>query len=281
MRMIPLLTPQAILDNPRFKDARIAHLDALHDLLRVDPLAPRLMADAGLILMRGYLVAFHMAFDPSDRATWATPGNVRSALVAHGLASPRRVDDLLARFHQAGYLETASAPDDRRVRRLIPTIGLLAHDRAHLATYHRFLLTLLPGRGYEWCLDPTDAIHRALRRSAFHNPVRATSALDHTALRQLLDRQAGYLALLLIARAQLRDEAGPNWTALSETLGVARSHLRSLFSDAQAAGYVALRPRSRRPVEILPALWDAYDRFLAGVHADQDALAQSVFALPV
>ena len=77
-------------------------------------------------------------------------------------------------------------------------------------------------------------------------------------------------------QAQLSGRPGPTWTALSDDLGVSRSHLRSLFGEAEAAGYVRLG--TRRPVEVLPSLWDAYDRFLANMQADQDAIAQTAFA---
>lgn len=74
-----------------------------------------MMADAGVIIFRGFLVGLHMTFDAGDPATWATPGNIRRAVVERGPASPRRVDDLLARFRRAGYVEAAPSPGDRRV----------------------------------------------------------------------------------------------------------------------------------------------------------------------
>jgi hypothetical protein len=54
-------------------------------------------------------------------------------IVGCGLASPRRLDDLMARFRHAGYVVSVAAPVDHRVRILTPTERLLAHDREHLA----------------------------------------------------------------------------------------------------------------------------------------------------
>ena len=64
---------------------------------------------------------------------------------------------------------------------------------------------------------------------------------------------------------------------MAQVLSVARSHLRRLFAEAEAAGYVRLSDGRTRPVQILPALWNAFDEFLAGVQADQDAIAQAAW----
>lgn len=272
------VTAQEILAHPRFGEARAAHVDAVVELFKADPLALQMMADAGIIILRGFIVGFHFAFDPEDRSTWATPGNVRRILGERGLASPRRVDDLLARFRQAGYVEAAPAPDDRRVTILVPTARVIAHDRRHLAAYHRFLLDLFPGRGYEWALEQDERNHRLIRLSGLRDLPRALSVLGHEAIRLFLGRDAGYLALLLVIQASLSDPDHLTWTSMSNDLGVARSHLRTLFSEAERAGYVRLRVGQGRPVEILPPLWTAYDQFLAEIETDQDAIAQAAFA---
>jgi AraC-like DNA-binding protein len=272
------LTAADILAHPRFASARAAHLDAVVALFKADRFTTRMMTDAGMILLRGFLVGFHVTFDPADRATWATPGNLRSALLARGIASSRRIDDLLARFRQASYVVSTDAPGDRRTKLLVPSERLIAHDRAHLAAYHRFLLELVPGLGYEWVLGDDTGVHRAIRRAGFRNQAQATSALRHEAMRLFLAHDAGYLAFLLVAQAQLSGQSGPTWTAMSDDLGVSRSHLRTLFTAAEAVGYVRFLAGRRRPVEILPPLWQAYDLFLAGVEADQHAIAQVAFA---
>ena len=271
------ITAAKILAHPRFAAARSAHLDAVVRMFRADRFTTRMMSDVGMIMLRGFLVGLHVGSDVADRATWATPGNVRRALIGRGLASPRRVDDLLARFRQAGYVVPTPAPGDRRVKLLVPAERLIAHDRAHLAAYHRFLLELFPGRGYEWILGQDAEAHRAIRRAAIRNQPQATSALRHEAMRLFLARDAGYLALLLIAQAQLSGGDGPTWSSMADDLGVSRAHLRTLFAEAEAAGYVRLLAGRKRPVDILPALWTAYDAFLAEVEADQDAIAQAAF----
>jgi hypothetical protein len=40
----------------------------------------------------------------------------------------------------------------------------------------------------------------------------------------------------------------------------------------------ASAPKGGGPVEIMPSMWEAYDRFLADIEADQDAIAQTASA---
>src|SRR5216683_1835894 len=107
-------TADEILKHPSFAAARRAHIDGLVNLFAGDRFVTRLMADAAAIALRGLLAGFHAAYDENDRATWATPGQVRKLIVDRGLASPRRVDDLMARFRQARYVVSVVSPTDRR-----------------------------------------------------------------------------------------------------------------------------------------------------------------------
>jgi DNA-binding GntR family transcriptional regulator len=64
---------------------------------------------------------------------------------------------------------------------------------------------------------------------------------------------------------------------MADCLGVSRTHIRNLFVKAEAAGYVRLSGRDR-PMEIQPPLSETYDRFVADVEVDQDAIAQIALA---
>ena len=98
----------------------------------------------------------------------------------------------------------------------------------------------------------------------------------------LLSRAAGHCASLLTAQASLSgSRPGPfekAQTAMADDLGVTRSHLHSLFAGAGPAGYVRLPAGRRRPVELLPSLWDAFDRFLTSLRAGQDAITWAALA---
>jgi len=271
-------TAEEILAHPRFAEARRAHVDALVGLFAGDRFVTRLMIDAGTITLRGLLVGFHAAYDEKDPTTWATPGQFRKHMVERGLASARRVDDMIARFRQARYVESVVSRADNRVHILKPTERLIAHDCDHLAAYHRFLLDLYPGRGYEWTLGKDIRVQLAIRKALFYAMPQAMAFMRHVPIMMFLARDAGYLAFLLVAQAEFADSEGLSFASIAHRLGVSRTHIRNLFVEAEAAGYVRLGPKPSRPVEIMPALRSAYDLFLADVQADQDKIAQIAFA---
>lgn len=275
---MPGKTAEEILAHPRFADARRAHIDALVGLFAGDRFVTRLMIDAGIITFRGLLVGFHAAYDENDPATWATPGQVRQQIVERGLASARRVDDMIARFRQARYIESVVSPADNRVHILKPTERLIAHDRDHLAVYHRFLLDLYPGRGYEWTIGKDLRVQLAIRKALFYAMPQAMAFMRHLPVMMFLSRDAGYLAFLLAAQAECAGSDALSFTSIARCLGVSRTHIRNLFVEAEGAGYVRLGPKGSRPIEIMPALRDAYDLFVADVQADQDKIAQIAFA---
>lgn len=269
---------EEILSHPRFAQARRAHIATVVKFFAGDRYVTWLMRDAATISLRGFLVAFNFVYDEHDRTTWATSGQVRKQLAERGLASARRIDDLLARFRHENDIVPAAHPSDRRLRVLKPAARLIAHDRDHLAAYHHFLLDLYPGRGYEWTIRKDPRVQSAIRKVAFYATPQALAFMRHAPFMMFLARDAGYLAFLLVAHAELEGSGQDvSFAAMAKLLGVSRTHIRNLFLEAQAAGYVRL-DHSSRPVRILPPLWEAYDRFLADVQAAQDAIAQVAFA---
>lgn len=185
---------------------------------------------------------------------------------------------MLARFRQENYIVPVAPAADKRMRILRPTDRLIAHDRDHLATYHRFLLDLYPGRGYEWTIGKDPRAQVAIRKAALRDTPQAMAFMRHAPFMMFLARDAGYLAFLLVAQAELADSAETmSFTEIARRLGVSRTHIRNLFLEAEAAGYVRLGDPGT-PVTILPALWRAYDHFLADVQSAQDEIAQIAFA---
>lgn len=274
-----MLTPEDILHHPRFASARDAHILALTSLFAGDRFVTWMMADAAVFALRGFIVGCDVSYTPDDRTTWATPSNLRTLIAERKLASPRRVDTMIARFLQARYALARPSAIDRRLRLLAPTPRLMAHDCDHLVAYHRFLLTLLPGQGYEWVLSADPAAHRAIRRSAFRRLGQAMAFLNHAPIMMFLARDAGYLAFLMLACARITGREGDlSFTGIAETLGVSRTHIRNLFREAEAAGYVRMNARGTSPIDITPALWSSYERFLADVQIGQHLIAGHAFA---
>jgi len=51
---------------------------------------------------------------------------------------------------------------------------------------------------------------------------------------------------------------------IGDRFGVSRTHVRQLLVAAQDAGLVNLKARGGHRVEILPRLWESYDRSIVG-----------------
>src|SRR6202165_63129 len=83
-------TADEIRAHPRLAEPRRAHIDALVGLFAGDCFVTRMMADAGVITLRGFLVGFHATYDENDRTTSATPGQLQKLIAERGLRSPVR-----------------------------------------------------------------------------------------------------------------------------------------------------------------------------------------------
>ena len=270
-----VVTAEAILAHPGFHEAKRAHLRSLTTLFLQDLATTRLMRDAGTITLRALLVGFHANHRDDVPESYATVRRIQNIIVARGLASRRRVDHLIQRFRQVGYVDYSPAPGDRRARLLRPTQFLIEHDRAHLQAYHRFLHVLYPTRGYHWDDEET---HLAIRLIALQRLDQAMAFMGHRSFRTLLDRDAGYLAFVMVADAAVRgEEENSSFSSLARRLRVSRNHIRNLFLEAEQMGLVEIGGTRTKTVRILPRLWQAYDHFLADIHAGQDAISQIAF----
>src|SRR3954471_13947608 len=99
-------TPAEILAHPRFAAARSAFVDAVLALHEGDQFSSRLLVETMRQVVFNLIVSLHLRHDPADRSTWPTPQRLKEEVRTFGLASPRRVDALVARLIQTGYVES-------------------------------------------------------------------------------------------------------------------------------------------------------------------------------
>jgi hypothetical protein len=107
---------EEILAYPRFPFAREAYVKAILPIYEYNPFLSRLLLESGRTVLFIGIMCLHARHDRAERATWPTMRRVTEQSVAHGVASPRRVHDLLRRLISTGYLEQRAAPEDRRIR---------------------------------------------------------------------------------------------------------------------------------------------------------------------
>src|ERR1700761_4462955 len=118
-------TPEEILANPRFALARAAFVDAVLAFHEGDQLTSRLLVESMRQVTFNSIISLHLRHDPADRTTWPTPGRLKQELKPFGLEPTRRIDALVNRLVQLGYVESRPSELDGRVRLLMPTARMM------------------------------------------------------------------------------------------------------------------------------------------------------------
>lgn len=272
---------EEILKHPQFATARNAMLDAMLGLYEHDPFLNRLLLEAGRNVMFTVLMCLHARSDAGDAASWPTLGLLKQEMAGFGLASPRRIVDLVGRLIKTGYLEQVSAARDRRVRILQPTQKMIAQDQDWLVSHYVPLQLLYPDPGYAPIMqrDPAFQLrHRLAAASLF--PFAAQLLARNPLMLQFMVREAGMMILI-----KLLQLAGPNpestvhvsYSDIGARFGVSRTQVRKLLGEAEQQGLVGLVRGRDQVVNLNPVLVEAFDRFIADTMAGHDlvyALAQ-------
>jgi DNA-binding MarR family transcriptional regulator len=144
----PFHSSEEILAHRRFPVARDEFVKAMLALYEHRPFLNRLLLEASRTVLVSIIMCVHARYDEADRATWPTLRLIADSMAEHQLASASRVQDFVARFVKAGYLEQRAAPQDRRVRILTPTSKMIAQDQDFLVSHHLPLQILFPDPGY-------------------------------------------------------------------------------------------------------------------------------------
>jgi hypothetical protein len=268
-------TPEAILTHPRFSAARTAFVDAVLALHEGDAFRSRLLVEAMRQVTFNLIVSLHLRHDPSDRATWPTPRRLKDEIKPFGLASDRRIDALVSRLVQLGYVESRPSDEDGRVRLLIPTDKMMSLDREWLYYHHVPLHTLYPDDYAEpIARDPRFQRSQRLVALAFSAEGAAIMA-RHPAVMRFMGRDSGILVLIKLIQMQMSaddSESGLSYTDIGARFGISRTHVRALLEDAAQHGDVSLSGRGGRLVELQPSILQAFDRFLADAMSGHDML---------
>jgi hypothetical protein len=268
--------PEAILAHPRFAAARAAFVDAVLALHEGDAFHSRLLVEAVRQVTFNLLVILHLRHDKSDPTTWPTMRRLKEELSIFSLASPRRIDALVARLIHLGYLESRPAANDRRMRILTPTAKMMSLDREWLA-YHYVPLQVMFPDSYAEPLRRDPAFQRAQRLVALDFSAKGAQIMaSNPAVMRFMNRDAGVLVLIkLVQMSTAADGAeGLSYTDIGTRFGVSRTHVRTVLEEAAQHGDVSLTGRGGRLVELGPSILQAFDRFVADAMSGHDLLYQ-------
>lgn len=273
-KLPPHRSAEEILAHPDFPAARALFVAEHAKVYEAGTFPAQLGADVGRVTTLAIIVCLSAAYDPADRATWPTLNRLKDTVARFGFASPRLIDDFVARLAQTGYVEMERQPEDSRVRLLKPTERLLAWDREWMAAHFAPLDHLYPDPGYgpPGRRDPAfQAVHAAAALAAFD----AIIAMTWSNLEIVFFLSATSALVILLSffamggadpESRLREsDLGP----LAPRFGVSRSHVRNILTVAQERGFVARFGPRNAFLRLTPRWTTAFDRFIA------DSLAQS------
>jgi hypothetical protein len=273
---IPFHSIEEILAHPHYPSVRSAYVEAVLKLYEGDTFLTRLVLEAARTVIFAIIVSLDARHDESDRATWPTISLLKQQMTQFGLASPRRIEDLVARLIHTGFLESRPAVRDGRVRLLAPTDKMLEADQNWLAAHYLPLHLMFPDPGYPEPMRSDRSFQRAQR-------VLAIQFLGHGAqimagnpsMLMFLTRDAGATILMKLIQITGKGDGGVSelsHEAIGTLFGVSRTHVRKLLQDAAKQGLVTLSGRGHRFFEIMPAMWQAFDRFVAESMSGHDMM---------
>lgn len=263
----------AILAHPDFPRARTTYFDRVLALYGDDIFLNKLLMEAVRIVAFAVAICMEAGYRENDRETWPTIGNLKKALALFGLASPRRIEHIVGRLLQTGYLESCVSPLDRRVRLLIPTARMIEHDRDWLIAHYAPLAALFGEAGYVLPLGGDRQFQRAQRQAA--TGIFAQSAmvlLRNPDVLLFLARDAGVLVLVELAKAAA-ERTTPvvdlSLAQLGRRFAISRAHIRQLLLEAEARALVEI-DQARRQISLQPRLLESLDRFIAEGMSNHD-----------
>jgi hypothetical protein len=276
---VPYHASDEILAHPLFVPARAAFVDAVLALYEGDPFLTRLLLEAGRYVTFGNIMCMHARYDEADRSSWPTMSLLKASMVQFGLSSSRRVEALVARLVDSGFLEMVTSKQDRRVRILTPTEKMFAQDQDWLAAHYLPLQVLFPDPGYLPMIQRDRSFQMAQRLVSMDFFAKGANILaSHPGIMLFMSRDGGIMILIkLIQMTHIANQGfhtGLSYADIGARFGLSRTHVRGVLLDAERAGYVRLSGRGGQLVQLTPAVMQVFDRFIADSMSGLDLMFQ-------
>jgi hypothetical protein len=256
--------------DPRFPKAMRVLMSGMTTLYRGNRVLNMLINDRGRMVIGQLALYLNDAGAPDGRGRGFGVGQLKAACAAAGLASPGRAGAMLALMRMAGYIASASSPDDKRRHILVPTEKLRALHRDRWQHVQAALREVRPDAADAFALDDPEFVAAYVRHTSreYLGGFRMVEVAPEMEL--FIDRNAGLLVLLSIVLAGDDDDRFPparpvpvSLSALSHRFGVSRAHVRTLLKDAEAVGLIERAGARDGLVTIKPQLAEAVEMAFA------------------
>ncbi|MGU3538123.1 hypothetical protein [Methylobacterium sp. A54F] len=117
---------EAILAHPTFPEARQVFIAEHRKVCEAGVFPGRFGADVGRVTTLAVIVCLYANDRPAERDTWPTLSQLKATVARFGFASPRLIDQFVARLVQTGDLAFLKNPADSRVKLIQPTEKLFS-----------------------------------------------------------------------------------------------------------------------------------------------------------
>ncbi len=260
----------ALCAHPALPDAVAGLLQSLIDNYDGNRLLNQVLSDRGRIMV-GLYVCF-LALHPRPGDDGVTQSAVQALCRQTGLCSPGRVGALMGLMRFGGFIISETDRADRRKRRLMPSPKLLDEHRRRWTSNYDAMRAVLPGATTVLTQIRTQRFRDALLSELGAHYLAGFRPLAHApALASVADSNAGLLIVAGILLRQRRRSACPqsdpipiSISAVARRFAVARSHVRNVLTQAEAAGLL-VRSADGAGVVTLPALDTSIHRFFAAL----------------
>lgn len=241
------LSASAIAAHRDFPAVCFEYTDRLLALRRGERLMNQILAQREREMLGFMLLCQHFeAMDGGKPPTLAR-------LAASGLGSPRRIAAFVAVLRLAGLVRSRLAPGDRRVRILEPTGRLIALHTEWSRMAMRQLDRILDQPVLEAAFDADPRFYRLGCRSGAQEMFEggAFAPGRFVFVDFLTPHRAGHLIAASLAQAMFANRGMPAtqfplpYGKLARRLGVSRSHVLNVFTEAQARGFLDVAEAGR------------------------------------
>ena len=258
--------------DPRFPQAIRTLTSGILALYRGNRFLNVLINDRGRMVI-GYLALYlHDGAAPDGRGSGFGVGQLKALCTAAGIASPGRTGAMVAMMRMAGYIASASAPDDRRRHILVPTEKLRQAHRDRWRLVAEAVRVVYPDAAAAFMLGDPEFEAAYVRGTAgcFLDGLRVVDIVPD--LQLFLDRNAGLMILFsMLLAGELDDTVPParpvtiSISGIAGRFGVSRVHVRTLLRDAEAAGLIERTGENSGHIVIRPQLANAAKTFIASI----------------
>ncbi|MDO1583202.1 hypothetical protein [Rhizobium oryzicola] len=267
-----MLSYEDIIFHPRFPDARRVYV---HEMLKAhenNAKENQIFFDEGKAFVYFAIMNYYCAHDPEDRTSWPSMRMIKQNLEQLGLASGRRVHDIIRRLIDVGYVESSLVEKDRRTKLLRPTQTMIDRDLKTMVVYYAPLHVMFPDPGYPEPMSGDLAFQRGARQigASFMAYARSFMAANPT-IAFFFPRLAGMMILTKLIELSITCDGQTasriSFANIGDSFGISRTHVRKLLSEAQEHGLAELYGQH---VILSPECRKGFDRYLADTMVGND-----------